>query len=264
MKAIAATLVFTVGMGTGAYLAYRQISPVVEEQKRQITTLQHHQTKAIANAYVVRENGLRPYTLQTVADAEESYAIAYARDIGGYEWQFQIPISDYMKFRVQQHRMPAMKHIGDSLMQYVTPEDPTIKRIAGEFLKYAKTREEAAQNIVDFAQQTVYNKDIESKGTEFVRYPLETLVENSGDCEDTAILAASLLKAARFDVALIEFPDHMAVGIVGDFTGSYYEVDGKKYHYAETAGAEWPGKRSRTWKIGEMPTERDATVYKVE
>ena len=43
------------------------------------------------------------------------------------------------------------------------------------------------------SQLTTYNEEI----TETPRYPLETLLLGGGDCEDTAILFASLLDAAN-------------------------------------------------------------------
>lgn len=46
-------------------------------------------------------------------------------------------------------------------------------------------------------------------------YPGETLFLGAGDSGDLAVLAASLLKAAGFDVALAKLPDMWAVGIAG-------------------------------------------------
>jgi len=47
---------------------------------------------------------------------------------------------------------------------------------------------------------------------DYWRYPVETLVGN-GDCEDKAVLFASIMKAAGYDVALILFEDHAMAGV---------------------------------------------------
>lgn len=69
------------------------------------------------------------------------------------------------------------------------------------------------------AQLTTYSYEIQ----ETPRFPLETLLSGGGDCEDTAILLASLLKAApiAWDVQLVYMdadnplapyaPNHVAV-----------------------------------------------------
>ena len=58
---------------------------------------------------------------------------------------------------------------------------------------------------------------------------------------------------------------HVGLGIKGDFSGRFFNVDGKKYFYAETTGTEWLTNPA-TWKIGEMPPEyisREVEVYVV-
>ena len=41
---------------------------------------------------------------------------------------------------------------------------------------------------------------------DYAKYPLETIAEGGGDCEDHAILAATLLSAAGEDAAVINIP----------------------------------------------------------
>jgi len=101
--------------------------------------------------------------------------------------------------------------------------------------------------ILAFVQSIPYA--IES--CEYPRYPLETLVEQQGDCEDTAILAAALLAQMRFDVVLLAFlaEDHMAIGIRVDppspRTAPPYVWNGRTYYYLEPT--------SVGWEIGEVP-----------
>jgi hypothetical protein len=109
--------------------------------------------------------------------------------------------------------------------------------------------------VVSFVQSIPYTDDLITTGyDEYPRYPLETLIDGGGDCEDTSILASSLLKLMGFDTVLLSYPNHMAVGIsVTNISGSYYSSDGKHYYYVETTG--------KNWKIGEIPPEyKDLSV----
>jgi hypothetical protein len=50
------------------------------------------------------------------------------------------------------------------------------------------------------------------------KFPVETVAEGTGDCDDKSLLLAALLSQAGYDVALLDFVNdsHMAVGIAGD------------------------------------------------
>ncbi|WP_298665711.1 hypothetical protein [uncultured Methanofollis sp.] len=79
-------------------------------------------------------------------------------------------------------------------------------------------------------------------GVEYPKYPVETLVDGEGDCEDSSILAASLLTFMGYDTVLLGYSDHMAVGVqmtgngpyYADYTPRSYDFGGKRYYYVET------------------------------
>lgn len=114
--------------------------------------------------------------------------------------------------------------------------------------------------VVSFIQNMEYVLDADSKGlTEYPRFPVETLVDGGGDCEDTGILMASLLDAMGYNISLILLPDHLAVGIAVNATGTHWVYDNVTYYYLETTA---PG-----WEEGDVPPEHDpeeATLYPVE
>lgn len=102
----------------------------------------------------------------------------------------------------------------------------------------------AARELVKFVQDCItYEYDIDSTGQEeYPRYPIETLYERRGDCEDTSILLAALLKEWGYEVGFLHLPGHLAVAIraTDDYEGgSYYEIDGKRYLFIETTGSDW-------------------------
>ncbi|MFN3346559.1 MAG: hypothetical protein ACK42E_01930 [Candidatus Bipolaricaulaceae bacterium] len=82
---------------------------------------------------------------------------------------------------------------------------------------------------------------------EHPKYPVETLVEG-GDCEDKAILLAAFLRVMGYRVALLVFPDHVAVGVACPTCwGTYYLQGRLGYFYIEATS---PG-----WSVGEVPPE---------
>ncbi len=99
-----------------------------------------------------------------------------------------------------------------------------------------------------FAQEIPYTTDAETKGkSEYPRFPIETVVDDTGDCEDHAFLLAATTYALGYDTVLLDFPTHMAVGIAGDdsIKGSYYNWRGKKFFFIETTAT--------GWKLGQIP-----------
>ncbi|MBI5065793.1 hypothetical protein HZA97_06150 [Candidatus Woesearchaeota archaeon] len=191
-------------------------------------------------------------TLDSLISSESSYLAVPLSDFYGLKWKFFIPTNDYLKFKVQKHKNIPIK----DFVYFVTYNHPEIKKIADHLVKNIKG--DPAQIFLDFVHSLViYDVTIE-KESDYVRYPLETLVERNGDCEDFSILAAALMKSAGVDVALIYIPKennenaHMALGICGNYSGTYYEFNEKKYYFAEAAGTEWLNGPSK-WRIGEMP-----------
>ncbi|WP_292731118.1 hypothetical protein [Methanoculleus sp.] len=112
-------------------------------------------------------------------------------------------------------------------------------------------------NLIFFVQQIPYESDTSAEsytegvlpyyarhvggGVEYPKYPVETLVDGKGDCEDAAILMGGLLDALGYDTVLLQYPDHMALGIRMDgfnpwyakYTPKYFEYEGKHYYYVE-------------------------------
>jgi PKD repeat protein len=97
-------------------------------------------------------------------------------------------------------------------------DDPTLAELADVLWNRAAGREEAfVEWTLSFVQGAVrYEEDPPSK--EWPLYPIETLYDGAGDCEDTAILFVSLLRArgmasnlATVDTDGDGFPDHVLV-----------------------------------------------------
>ncbi len=102
--------------------------------------------------------------------------------------------------------------------------------------------EEIPYITMAFVQSLPYVSDSVSAGyDEYPRFPFETLYHGGGDCEDSAILLASLLYDMDYGVALIILPDHMAAGVKSEeaLEGGYYKYAGTRYYYLETTNSGW-------------------------
>ncbi|HID25033.1 MAG TPA: hypothetical protein EYP23_01010 [Thermoplasmata archaeon] len=108
------------------------------------------------------------------------------------------------------------------------------------FSLYNKEGEDLVNFIGSFTQSITYK---EEEG-EYPEFPVELLHNRFGDCEDKAIFASALLKNLGYDVALLRFPDHMAVGVhIADANYEnrvyYQDFSGKKYLFLETSNTAW-------------------------
>ena len=109
-----------------------------------------------------------------------------------------------------------------------------------------------AEYLIAFVQQNIaYTKDPYNNGLDYPKFPIETLVEKKGDCEDSAILLVALLKLFNFDTVLIQLPVPMVVGIACGNCSSYYNFEDKKYAYIETTNPKW--------EIGSIPSKYKKT-----
>ncbi len=107
-----------------------------------------------------------------------------------------------------------------------------------------------ANAVLEIVQQIQYN----SSGAKF---PIETLLDYSGDCDPLSLLAASILKAGGLDVVLFYYEtspiSHMNVGVhlaeepiyLYGKNVFYFEYNDKKYFTVETI--------ADYWKVGDQP-----------
>ena len=147
----------------------------------------------------------------------------------------------------------------DKLDEMVLEGIRGVQKLALEFRKIAEKKgwngEQLANFVLSFVQSLPYTVDSVTTGyDEFKSYAFETLVAGGGDCEDTSILAGSMLMALGYDVVLINPPGHLAFGITGNYGGYYFEHKEKRYFYCESTGT--------GFKVGNLPEEyRNVEVH---
>ncbi len=186
------------------------------------------------------------------ADATAEIRCAWQSDGRGWECILRIPVAQYDYYS----SLPRVGGYAD----YIGAGENVgyIRTLANYFESMAQayrlSPREKLNMVTEFVRAVRYADDLSSKGvTDYVNYPVETLFEWKGDCEDTSILLAGILKEMGVDATLFIFPKgeagHMAVGIAddGNMSGASYDCDGKTYYYLDTTE---PG-----WDIGRLPEE---------
>ncbi|MBE0673326.1 MAG: hypothetical protein IH591_01570 [Bacteroidales bacterium] len=196
-------------------------------------------------------------------DEEIIFEKVYKWKFEGVNYRIELPIRPalYDKFRLQK-RVDSLYWADEYVTKGICGE---VRLLAQKLLQSGKLQNSYNEVafVLAFTQSIVtYHKDPENDprsilNGEYPKYPIETLAEEKGDCEDSAILGASILKTMGYDSALIFLPGHCALGIAGtdDMPGSYIEHDQKKYFYCETTAS--------GWKIGELPEDYENTSVSV-
>ena len=200
---------------------------------------------------------------------DNNYVVHYEWDYGGSQWVYdsEIPRETYEYF--------SERHRTSDYGEYVSnpSDDEWMTNLANQFSDEAKDEGWDEFTTVDFVllfvQSLPYTSDKITAGyDEYPRYPVETLVDKGGDCEDTSILFASIVRGMEYGVVLLrlEEDNHMAVGvrisedIVNNwhrrYPLTYYTTKtGEIYAYCETTG--------EGWELGHKPEDLKSTSAEI-
>lgn len=205
-------------------------------------------TRKIATIAVIFVLLLATIPTQVLADYSRSYTIhdTYGREMS---YSISIPEDTYNHYLTQDHAVYSL----NDYKRFVTPN--MFENIATSIAQYAKTDLAFIQAALEIAQQIPYH----TWADKLAQYPMETMVEDQGDCDDKSYVFASILLARGYYVILLHFEkakagglDHMAVGVAisdfkAEYTATYWSHEGRKYYYCETTNEEW--------KIGQLPDD---------
>ncbi|MDR0888260.1 MAG: hypothetical protein LBM39_03635 [Candidatus Methanoplasma sp.] len=171
------------------------------------------------------------------------------------KWDVPLSFDTYYKYHVMERSYARTQ---SSISNYITSNDLTIQNLVRSLndLTSEMSDLERVNCVLKFVQSIPYVFDIDNKGVnEYWNYPVETLWEKKGDCDDHAILFATLIKAMGYKVAIFILPGHMAAGVsVPDASGTYVEYGGIKYFYCEATalvGGDWVNQAN----VGYMPPQ---------
>jgi len=181
----------------------------------------------------------------------------YTWEFNGESWTWNLSFNEDAY-----HFFKSLPRIKNYALYATNPYDDEYLEVVVNALKQAAQKEgfserETVDFVISFVQHMPYTSDSFSAGyDEYPRYPIETLIEG-GDCEDTSILVAALLRQMGYDVVLLIFSNHVAVGVycLGCY-GTYWEYRGRRYFYLETTA---PG-----WEIGQAPPQYQRASARIE
>ena len=158
-----------------------------------------------------------------------------------YKWQLPVPLKSYFDYKAKPRPSDLSK-----LGAMVTDADANsvINVLIGQIKNMATTYDLKKSDVVNLVAKLIQNlpgtnNDVTTPYDNYPRYPIETLVDQGGDSQDTSILAAALLSRLEYNVVLFDFDTkkHMAIGVDMPGTGGYsWEFQAKRYYYLETTG----------------------------
>jgi len=186
----------------------------------------------------------------------------------GSSWSFSFEVSSSEYSADQQ--LTRNEVSPSEYSKYVTASEATIVEIADYLLQQSDARNYSDYQktwlALSFVQATTYESDPASKGVEeYPRYPVETLVDGVGDCEDTAALFVSIARAMGYPSVMLYIyaifgsgSNHMGTAVAGSAMpagSSSIAYNGITYYYCETT--------SVGWEPGELPPALRGAPYEV-
>jgi hypothetical protein len=219
-------------------------------------------------AFIVSLPIIHPFQGVTAQSPDQSqyYNTTFAWDYGGnhWDWNLSIPAALYNAYVAVPDSVRTQYGLADFGF-FTTTQDNYIQTLSNKLNDSAMQSGYGSYDEVNFVlafvQSIPYKTDNASTAyQDYPRFPVETLVDNVGDCKSHSILFATLMLIMGYDTVFINPPDHLAVGILGNnLQGSYWTYNNKTYYYCETTGV--------GFKIGELPpqfTGNTANVYSID
>ena len=217
-----------------ALFAYVPSNEFYKAVQYSVTDLRHSSDSGITLVYPSLSSDVNRSQL-IVSETADSFQMTYYWAYDDFDHSYQMTVSkemyDYYKNR---------PHLRSDYQQYALSDydQEVVRTLAGAFQDHGErhkyTDDQIALNIISFVYALPYTTDADTTGfDDYPRYPIETLIDG-GDCEDQAILVASLLHELNQSTALIRLAEHVAVGLEdnGNYTGQFYEYNNTRYYYA--------------------------------
>lgn len=165
--------------------------------------------------------------LTILADGVEERTYDWSYGGKDYTMTLEIRYSDYYAYLTDD--ISRSQGTAEHDLEFVTSDDKYVVQVAENMteLTAGLSKADAVNVLLRFTQTIPYVTDTETNGQdEYWKFPLETLYDNGGDCEDTSILFCAVGKAMGYDTALMIFNGH-ATGAVSITDMGYSSTDVK-------------------------------------
>lgn len=191
--------------------------------------------------------------IQAKSTDEGDFVRTYTWDYAGEEYGFtyRIPWKTYNFYQEK----PRVYH-NYAVYTYEHKDHAFLGSFAKALTYEAKSKGLDEWQTINFVVAFVQSLQYKREAGEYPKFPVETLADKGGDCEDSAILMAALLDRMGYDAVLVNPPGHMAVALAcKNCQGSAFEKSGRKYFYIETT--------SSGFAVGELPKEYQGQEVKL-
>ena len=160
-------------------------------------------------------------------------------DVNNKKFSFNFDLTLGLNWQSMQNRYKKLNHNHGNYKRFIK-QDPyynVLVVVANQLRLYANQYNlNECELALSFVQSLPYQRNM---GT-YQRYVAETLIDGRGDCSDTSVLYAGILKVWDYDCLFLLFPDHLAVGVWSNNRyGCYWSNQGRKYYFCETTGSGW-------------------------
>lgn len=185
--------------------------------------------------------------LNTILDTKFTQYYRFNHRSYNYDWNVTIPLRTYFYYK----DLPRPAKIETMLTEPAA--DSILSIFSRNFREAAIVNDLRKSDIISLIVALVRllprnDREFTTAYDAYPRFPIETLLDQGGDSEDTAILAATLLLREGYDVVLLRFdqPKHVAIGVSLPTAGGLsWEYQGRLYFYQETT--------VKGWELGEAP-----------
>lgn len=198
--------------------------------------------------------------IRDTGSLNETYYWMY--DGSSYSLTIEIPKENLMKYENKSHYSYDYKSNPEVFRNWITKDDITMVLITQKLIFKANRRNftdlQTKEFMLKFVQENIeYKAD---KGD--WKYPIETLADSVGDCEDVAFLYGTITEIAGYDSILVNYEidettGHLMPAIYSPSksSGDTIEFDGREYHFAETTNELY------TIGMGPDPTKYDYDTF---
>lgn len=187
---------------------------------------------------------LIPKTPATVIEQKFSWSVPELNENLTYDPSFNGNLLNYARnteYITSEGAYDYAKYVYDPINTAI------IKKTADKFRDFANengyNEEQLISIVISFVQNFTYEYDSDFIGEEeYVKFPFETLIDGKGDCEDTALLLASLFKELGFNSGFVIYPDHMLALLDITITEEgrrFFEINEGTYFIIETTNPGW-------------------------
>ena len=193
------------------------------------------------------------------ATLDTSYSYQLVDHFGGstyYRLNVAVSQSLYDYYFEKSHRLNS----NTDFAKFVTPYP--LNPISDCLAQIYADDEDFANGALMIVHQILYEASAPPK------YPVETIVENKGDCDLLSYIAASIVKAHGMNVVLLyyESETHMNIGInlaheprEARQQAQYVTYNSLRYYVAECTGGNWQS----GWRVGECPDNLQTAAVQV-